>query len=74
MDCVAKVISPAAFHHPNRLHLSQSAYRVDDGTVPVAYFRTLIAARRTFQTREQYERTNGCLEQLPGEQPEAKLT
>ncbi|KAF6235499.1 hypothetical protein HO173_006182 [Letharia columbiana] len=55
----------------NRLHLSQSAYRVDDGTVPDAYFRTLIAARRTFQTREHYERTKGCLEQLPGERPEA---
>lgn len=91
MDRVAKVITPAAFHHrereptpsaieaaealaweANRLHLSQSAYRVDDGSVPDAYFRTPIAARRTFQTREQYERTEGCLEQLPGERPEAK--
>ena len=35
------------------LHLSRSAYRVDDGIVIDAHIRTLIMARQTFQVCEQ---------------------
>lgn len=35
------------------LHLSRSAYRVDDGIVTDAHIGTLIMARQTFQVREQ---------------------
>lgn len=48
----------------NCLQLSRSTYRVNDQTVPDAHIRTLIAARRTFQVREQYEKMKYYLGQL----------
>ena len=68
------VLEPLAWE-ANRLHLSQSPSRVDDGSVPDALIRTLVAARLTFQIMSSsYKKIKCYLRQLcqPEDSPELR--